>query len=78
MTERQDKIAFPCVIDDASKNQFFDIGMTLRDYFAAQIITGMASNDYWAQNINGDSTSMVGAARVAYQMADTMMEVREP
>ena len=50
--------------------------LTVRDQFAMSIIQGMAANDYWAQNINGEQTSMDGAARVAYQMANAMIRAR--
>jgi len=71
------KLAFPVVIDDASKNQFFDVGMSLRDYFAAKALVGMAANDYWALNLNGEPKSMDAVANVAYQMADAMMKARQ-
>ena len=50
--------------------------LTVRDQFAMSIIQGMAANDYWAQNINGEQIAMDGAARVAYQMADAMIRAR--
>ena len=42
-------------------------GMTLRDYFAAQALQGIVnqSDIFWA-----------GAAKLAYQYADAMMEAR--
>ena len=42
-------------------------GMTLRDYFAAQALQGIVnqSDIFWA-----------GAAQLAYQYADAMMEAR--
>ena len=42
-------------------------GMTLRDYFAAQALQGI---------VNQSDTFWAGAARLAYQYADAMMEAR--
>ena len=50
-------------------------GMTLRDYFAAQAIVGLA-----ARTIEGnmEPTSFVhDAAKVAYEIADAMMKARD-
>ena len=42
-------------------------GMTLRDYFAAQALQGI---------VNQSDTFWAGAAQLAYQYADAMMEAR--
>ena len=42
-------------------------GMTLRDYFAAQALQGI---------VNQSDTFWAGAASLAYQYADAMMEAR--
>lgn len=46
-------------------------GMSLRDYFAAQALTGICSND-WA--LNNKTTN--DCADWAYQMADSMLVER--
>jgi hypothetical protein len=48
------------------------IDMELRDYFAAQIISGIASA------LGGDTTTsqMDGTARKIYEMADALMKER--
>jgi len=45
----------------------FSSGMTLRDYFAGQVMAGMAANDASAQD----------RALWAYEMADAMLAARE-
>ena len=47
------------------------LGMTLRDYFAAAIITGI-----FAHRDNVFNTHLMNATE-AYQMADAMMRARE-
>lgn len=53
-------------------------GMTLRDYFAAQALTGA---QIWDAVINGKnaqfSASTEKLAEVAYAVADAMMKARE-
>ena len=57
-------------------------GMTLRDWFAGQVIVGMMANDGLLGDIIGLAESK-GAARVlvasklAYEMADAMLAERE-
>jgi hypothetical protein len=55
--------AFPCEKDEPGK------GMTLRDYFAAKIITGA-----W-QTISPGSQAEL--AKRAYEIADAMLKQRE-
>jgi hypothetical protein len=55
--------AFPCERDEPGK------GMTLRDYFAAKVITGA-----W-QTISPGSQSEL--AKRAYEIADAMLNQRE-
>ena len=49
----------------------FDRGMTLRDYFAAAALTGI-----YAHPDNVFNTHLMNATE-AYEMADSMMRVRE-
>lgn len=48
-------------------------GMTLRDYFAAQIIAGVISRSA----VSLDSSYYVVTCRNAYLIADVMLEVRK-
>lgn len=47
-------------------------GMTLRDYFAAQAISGWLAS--WPE---GTAVKTKGAAEFAYQMADAMLAARK-
>jgi len=57
--------AFPCLTSDG----LGDIGMTLRDYFAAKAMQGFLTQD----DIIFSGKSM---AECAYEMADAMLEAR--
>jgi hypothetical protein len=53
-------------------------GMTLRDYFAAKALEGMAAGDYWSENFREQDQAMVSAvARAAYAAADAMLAERD-
>ena len=49
-------------------------GMTLRDYFAAQVIQGMYAN---SNNFNSTLNTVDYKAKMAYDMADAMLKARE-
>lgn len=49
--------------------QFY--GLSMRDYFAGQAISGMSSSPYW------DGTSFDAMATAAYSYADAMINARE-
>ena len=57
------KLAFP--FNSNQQSQVSDAGMTLRDYFAAQVIPALLDNN-----------SVGYAAQYAYQIADEMMKAR--
>lgn len=50
-------------------------GMTLRDYFAAQVAVGVMS-DYWNSDRMKDPT-FEDIAQQAYDLADAMLKARE-
>jgi len=54
------------------------VGMTLRDYFAAQALTGA---QIWDSVLNGKNAQFSGGvetlAEVAYAVADAMLKARE-
>jgi len=56
---------------DESRKWFLSPGMTLRDYFAAQILP--VSVEYWAERHGG----FKDAAQEAYEIADAMLKARE-
>jgi hypothetical protein len=53
-------------------------GMTLRDYFAAQMMAGdaanSADNNSWGNDVHEDY--LHGRARLYYRMADAMIKIR--
>ena len=51
-------------------------GMTMRDYFAAAALQGMAAGAYWAENFNGSPSHMAPVAQMAYAAADAMLAER--
>lgn len=51
----------------------FNPGMTLRDYFAGQIITGVVSN----ASVWNDITSLGESAEFAYEIADKLLIERQ-
>lgn len=57
--------AFPITISDA----VLEDGMDLRDYFAAKALVIVASQC--------PSVDFIGAAEIAYDFADAMMEARK-
>jgi hypothetical protein len=65
--------AFPVVAEHES--HVLEIGMTLRDYFAAKAMQG------WLTTYTGDVTcfmvSTTAVAKFSYQMADSMLKARE-
>lgn len=59
--------AFP-QYSSSNHGVYVDGGMTLRDYFAAKVLQGM---------MNDADCFWEGAAQLAYQYADAMMEARK-
>jgi len=62
--------AFPFHIEIDEQNTCVEPGMDLRDYFAAQIISGFVSNPAYDEHDNL-------MAERAYGLADMMMKARE-
>lgn len=70
--------AFPRQISDGWNES--EMGMDLRDYFAGQVIAGMASLDpqtLWNAFSDKSETLTEQMAETAYSMADAMMEARK-
>jgi len=63
------KYAFPSAHDP--KTGVAQIGMTLRDYFAAKAMQGMYANGSFPTGI------MLDTAKEAYEMADAMLKARD-
>ena len=75
--------AFPYTCNsDYAEKQDIPLGMTLRDYFAAAALTGLAANPAIAEKLIGryDETGQSVAARwhaeVSLEFADAMMAER--
>ena len=73
--------AFPHHIVSDYGPTYADSGMTLRDYFAAQALTGM---QIWDAVLNGKSAQFAGEkggidllAKTAYDVADALIKQRE-
>jgi hypothetical protein len=67
--------AFPCGLESGHLEPL-NHGMSLRDYFAAKAMQGIWTNtDLLAQLPPGGASKAV--ARMAYEMADAMIEARE-
>ena len=65
----RNQAAFPLKHSDDKYNP----GMTLRDYFAGQVITGIVSNTpLW-----NDITTLQQSAELAYELADALLIQRQ-
>ena len=53
-----------------------ELGMTLRDYFAAQALTGAQIWDAVINGKNAQFTAVEKLAAVAYEIADAMIKAR--
>lgn len=69
MTDKS-TLAFPLL----KANGYSNDGMTLRDYFAGQVITGLINNEL-IDALGPDRFPTV-AAQTAYQIADAMIKER--
>jgi hypothetical protein len=73
--------AFPRPFSGNNTHQPAQVGMTLRDYFAAAALTGFIANQQAAAAVVKAASSAHGANRVfsetAYDLADAMLAERE-
>jgi hypothetical protein len=72
MTDKHDGFAFPQSNPDVAYSDYIGGGMTLRDYFAGQVLIGLLA----CGEAHNEHTSSVTAA-ASYQMADAMLAARE-
>jgi hypothetical protein len=71
--------AFPCNSANLGTKGAYpaDPGMSLRDYFAAAALQGMAAGNYWSDNFNNSKPEFLNSvAEVAYSAADAMLAAR--
>lgn len=72
--------AFPVLERGGSGLELTDPGMTLRDYFAAQVVSAVFHGVFedWRQNKAGIQEDWpTGIAVDAYRVADAMLKIRE-
>lgn len=77
MSERnQGGRAFPWC-GDLNETPFIDLGMMLRDYFAAKAAAGlMTMPDEWLRRDGDGTTWKDELAKTAYEVADAMLRAR--
>ena len=68
MKNNDDETAFPVAIGQTAADMK---GMSLRDWFAGQVLAGMYAN------VEFDYAQASEVAKVAYRQANEMMEVRK-
>jgi hypothetical protein len=68
--------AFPMPASETSQGGHFEQpGMSLRDWFAGQIMAAALTN---AENLRlVDDDTLIDASKVAYRVADAMLKARE-
>ena len=72
--------AFPVLERGGSGLELTDPGMTLRDYFAAQVVSAVFHGVFedWRQNKAGIQEDWpTGISVDAYRVADAMLKIRE-
>ena len=73
MNDRTGGPAFPIV---GSQHEVLEIGMTLRDYFAAKAMQGFVMDQVLVQEANTAPEWFWGIANASYAMADAMLSAR--
>jgi hypothetical protein len=66
--------AFPIAMMDGNED---DLGMDLRDYFAAKTMQGICAGDWKFDLKDGEHSWVEIATMKSYEIADAMMEARE-
>ena len=72
--------AFPIIETAPDGSQSIETGMSLRDYFAAQVLPTIykqTADDYDDGKINEKDADPSGMANKAYRIADAMLAERE-
>lgn len=73
MTANNDHPAFPTIFSEEDKRLNSLRGMTLRDYYAGQVLAGMHSRDSY----DAGQATPEQRARLAYLDADAMLKERD-
>lgn len=70
--------AFPAMEYDVTAGQRFHYGMTIRDYFAGQVLCGIFTSNNFNIDFGRDKPRMAKyLAENAYLIADEMLKIRE-
>ena len=72
MVKHEDERAFPVTMEDGRGESMTNLGMTMRDYFAAKAMEGFLSGPMNRVEFEGDAD----VARISYVMADAMLAER--
>lgn len=73
MVKHEDERAFPVTVEDGHGESMTNLGMSLRDYFAAKAAVGLMGRSW--NNITGTELIALWATS-AYAMADAMLAER--
>lgn len=72
MVKFEDERAFPVTMRDGRGESMTNLGMTLRDYFAAKVFAASIAGGYWsAQDCTSEHMAMM-----AYKHADNLLAER--
>lgn len=63
--------AFPQTVSEQNRYTEHYFGMSLRDWFAGQALSGMAGRDHWGPALPER------CAQEAYELADAMLKLRQ-
>ncbi len=74
--------AFPITVPVVDGATYYDPGMTLRDYFAGQVLLGCCNDPTFVKRVNKTTGNDAEAGRAitaasAYAMADAMLAARK-
>lgn len=73
MVKHEDERAFPVTMGDGRGGSMTNLGMSLRDYFAAKAMQGILS---CFAEYKGAGDNMQSRAKLAYEVADAMLAER--
>jgi hypothetical protein len=77
MTDKTNEPAFPATFDyqtDYDGQKEWHYGMTLRDYFAAQVLPTVAYASFYNGTLGLDNEKV---AKISYKLADAMLTARK-
>lgn len=75
MKTNPDDCAYPILIDDASKHQFIQSGLSKREYFATMAMQGLCVPCTPGRHNSNDLIEAKHKATMAVRLADTLIDV---